>query len=225
MRILSRTQTWFASLVIAAAAFSSQTSGALTGTVSLTPGSSVVPGLVAPGTSAGTLLADLVAPFSFTTTAGTTSGTIVSAVYKESGGSLDFYYQVNSNTSSATSLARETDTSFTGWVTSVGYRTDGSTLVGGAFINGTQAPLTADRDTTGSTVGFNFNPPVSSEIGPGQSSNVLVISTNATSFVAGNASVIDGGAAIVSSFQPVPEPAALAACLLLGGLFMRRRSL
>src|SRR5215469_5087123 len=179
MRIRSRGKTWFAGLVIVAAAFSSQARGALPGTVTLGPSQNGVPGHVTSGTSAGTLLTDVVAPFSFTTTAGTTSGTIVTAVYQESGGSLDFYYQVNSNTSSATGLARETDTSFTGWTTALGYRTDGASLPGGLFSNGTQIPIGGDRDAAGSTVGFNFNPPVSSEIGPGQASDVLIISTNA----------------------------------------------
>jgi hypothetical protein len=53
---------------------------------------------------------------------------------------------------------------------------------------------------------------------------VLIIKTNATQFAPGNASVIDGGAATVASFQPIPEPAGIAACLLLGGLLLHRRS-
>src|SRR5713101_3397857 len=44
----------------------------------------------------GTLLATLSVPF--TTANGTTSGTLLSAVYREAGGTLDFYYQVTINT-------------------------------------------------------------------------------------------------------------------------------
>jgi hypothetical protein len=194
-----------------------------TGTI-LPPGGTVVPSLIAPGTSPGTLVAAISAQFSFTTTAGTTSGTIVSAVYREAGGTLDFYYQVNDGASSTSSIAREADTSYMGWTTDVNYRTDGSSLTGGGFVNGTLPPLGGDRDIPGSTIGFNFTPPVSSQIAPGTSSDVLIIKTNATSFTAGDASVIDGGAATVASFQPVPEPAGIAVCVLAGGLLLRRRS-
>jgi hypothetical protein len=81
-------------------------------------------------------------------------------------------------------------------------------------------------DVTFASLLVNFNPPVNAEIVPGQSSDVLVISTNATQFTAGNASVIDGGAAVVASFEPtgtIPEPAAIAASVLLAGLLIRRR--
>src|SRR5260370_25559987 len=50
------------------------------------------------GTAPGTLLASLASPF--VTSTGTDSGTLISAVYKESGGTLDFYYQVVLNTTS-----------------------------------------------------------------------------------------------------------------------------
>ncbi len=182
-----------------------------------TPGNSVSP-TNCTGQGAGTLLADLFVPFSFTTTAGTTSGTLESAVYLD-GSTLDFYYQVTNASTSATALARETDTNFKGFATNAGFRTDGSTFTGTSFVNGTVLPATADRDVTGSVVGFNFNlPDPKAEIGPGETSYVLIISTNATQFAPGNASIIDGGTETVAAFQPagvpvgaVPEPA-------LGGL-------
>src|SRR5579864_8598835 len=182
----------------------------LTGTVQVTPGNTVFPGLVPSGTSAGTLLAFLSSPFTYTTTSGTNSGFIDSAVYKEKSGTLDFYYQVFNNASSATALARETDVNFAGWTTWVGYRTDGGSLAGTMFKNGNNAPITADSNSNGSVIGFSFYPPTSppTEIGPGMDSYVLVISTNATTYSMGNASVIDGGTSTVAAFQPggVPEP-------------------
>jgi PEP-CTERM motif-containing protein len=75
-------------------------------------------------------------------------------------------------------------------------------------------PVTADRNGSGDAVGFNFNPDAN-KVQPGESSNVLVIQTNAISFASGWSSVIDGGATNVPTFQPTrvrisenaPEPA------------------
>ncbi|HEY6390894.1 MAG TPA: PEP-CTERM sorting domain-containing protein [Bryobacteraceae bacterium] len=198
----------------------------LTGTILTNPGDTVFPGFVPPGTAPGTLLASLVAPYSFVTTAGTTSGSLVSAVYRNSSGTLDFYYQVNNAASSATAIARETDDAFNGFLTWLGFRVDGSALAGPLFVDGTVGPVTGDRNGgTGAVVGFSFNPPDGAKILPGLHSNVLVISTNAVNFQAGNASVIDGGTQTVASFQPsaaTPEPASFAllglGLLAVGGI-------
>src|SRR5215831_15145892 len=87
----------------------------LIGTVPTAPGDSVFPGLVASGTDPGTLLAVVSAPF--TTSLGLNSGTLVSAVFREASGTLDFYYQVTNNATGPNcgvsvpcdSLSRETD--------------------------------------------------------------------------------------------------------------------
>lgn len=201
-------------------------SATLIGTVPLAPGDTVFPGLTA--SPPGTLLASLSVPF--VTTLGTTTGTLDSAVYRESGGTLDFYYQVVNNSRSIDAISRETDTTFTGFTTAVGYRIDGASLPGGVFVNGTVPPVTADRNGgTGDVVGFSFSPPDSAKIQPGMTSNVLVISTNATNFTSGDASVIDGGVATVASFGPasaVPEPGSmlLLGTGVLGLMSMRRRT-
>jgi len=205
-------------------------SASLIGTVPTAPGSTVVPGLVPPGTFPGTLLASLSAPFA--STLGTDSGTLISAVYAESGGTLDFYYQLLNNPTGAkcggagqvacNPLSRLTDSSFDSVATSLGFRTD----TGGPFVVGSVAPTTGDRNPGGDVVGFNFGPPESSKIAPGTNSDILVISTDATTFSSGNASVIDGGVATVASFAPapVPEPGSilLLASGMLGMFAMRR---
>ena len=192
---------------------------ALIGTVPVSPTQTISPGAVPSGTAPGTLLATLTSPYSFTTTAGTTSGTLSTAVYREAGGTLDFYYQVANSAGSSTAIARETDTNFAGFTIALGYRVDGGTLTGGGFANGTVAPVTGDLNAASNVVGFSFNPPDAAKILPGLTSDVLVVSTNATAFTAGNAAVIDGGTQTVAAFQPTaavgtPEPGSM---LLLGG--------
>lgn len=165
------------------------------------------------GMAPGTLLADMVDTFSYATTVGTTSGDIESAVYNDNG-TLDFYYQIANNASSADAILLVTATNFSGFTTDGGFRSDGSTLTGTTFVDGTLPPLTVDSSSTGSVIGFTFFPPTSAgpEIGPGMTSYVLIISTNATAFTAGNVSIISGGTFTGAAFQPTgstapsPEP-------------------
>lgn len=193
---------------------------------SLGPDNPLVPGgtaalLDATGAMPGALLADMMTPYSFTTTAGTTRGTVESAVYRESGGSVDFYFQVANSPASATAITLEINTSYEGFATDVYYRTDGGSfpLTGTTFIDGTlgKAPVAADRDATGSVVRFDFGTSDARNIHPGETSEVLIIATNASLFAPGNAVVSDGGGQIVASFQPttgIPEPGSM---MLMGG--------
>jgi len=209
--------------VIALVGFATTSTQAfLLGTTPTNPGDTVFPGLVPPGTPEGTLLASLVDPFSYSTTAGTTSGTVTTAVFREATGTLDFYYQVMVNAISATEIARLTGVNFAGFATAVGLRIDAV----GPFVAGTVTPVTADRNGSGAVVGFSFFPPNSAKIMPGLTSEILVISTNATAFTAGNLSVIDGGSQTLPAFQPtvpVSTPDSGSSFLLLGvgllGLF------
>jgi hypothetical protein len=155
------------------------------------------------------MLAVKFAPFSFTTSAGITHGVLKEEVFAEMGGTLDFYYIVFNQPDSATAVARESDLNFTGWATSVAFRSDGSQVPG--FVDGNVPPSSADMDGSGSTAGFNFGP-----ILPNQRSRVVVISTNAFSFTTSQ-SMVDGSGPLVT-FQPtVPEPASF---ILLGGGLM-----
>lgn len=65
---------------------------------------------------------------------------------------------------------------------------------------------------------------------PGMSSDYLVIETDASTFVQGTASVIDGGSGYTNSDAPVattiltvPEPATFGLLTLVGGILLGRR--
>jgi len=142
--------------------------------------------------------------------------TLTAAVYSDPGnifgaGDLDFVYQVSNSASSVDSIGRVTAIDFTGFSTDVGYTPSGSTLPGGLFVDGTVAPELVDR-VSADVVGFSFNAPLTLLVGPGQTSTVLVIETDATNFTAGNVNLIDGSVSQVNAFQPtvVPEPTSFA---------------
>lgn len=162
------------------------------------------------GDTSGTLDAFMASPFSYTSTSGTTSGTVYSAVYDD-GGTLDFYYQVVNNSSSATSIAQLSAFDFVGFTTNAAYIINGASL-GVGFANGTIAPQLTSVEA-GDTVNFNYNSPsASGVIPPGDTSDVVIISTNATFYKAGGDSVQDGGSSgTLAAFEPnsVPEPASL----------------
>jgi hypothetical protein len=189
----------------------------LFGTNPVVPGATVSSGVVplGPGNLPGTLLASQSAPFSAFT--GSDSGTVVSAVYQEAGGTLDFYYQVDLNATAANCggsgqiacdpLERLTVSSFAGFQTSVGIIEKGSFL-GGAFTNGLDMPATVDRNSSGNVVGFDFNSSSgsSSAILPGTDSFVVVVTTDATTFTNGYASVIDSIPSTTGSYAPLFTP-------------------
>lgn len=181
---------------------------------SLVAGSTCVPPDDA-GDAAGSMLAVQFDPFTFATAAGTTAGVLKTEVFREAGGTLDFYYILFNTPTSATSLTRESDLDFTGWNTSVAFRSDGSQVPG--FVDGDIAPLSADRDPSGATIGFTFGP-----IPPNERSRVVVVSTNATSFGLGDA-IIDGSGPLATFEPAVPEPGSLllvASSIVL--IFIRR---
>lgn len=89
---------------------------------------------------------------------------------------------------------------------------------------GNQAASTADRSVDG-VVGFNFLPGLLGKITPGETSDILIVRTNATTFTAGTMGIIDGTAGFAAAFQPsgapplvgpIPEPGTFG--LLASGL-------
>ena len=217
----SGVQKWVCGLLLALTFLmvSGAQAAPLTGTVLTDPGLTVFPGMTID--DPGTLLASMVTPWSFVVpppTGGTTSGELRSAVYMNTTGTLDFYYQVVNDASSSTDIARESDANFAGFETWTGFRLDGASLPGGIFTDGGILPFTADRDGAGIVVGFNFGPLPGDRILEGTTSAVLVISTNATMYTIGNASIIDGGTATVEAFQPAAIPEPSTAMLVCAGL-------
>lgn len=98
--------------------------------------------------------------------------------------------------------------SFSGFKTDVG------------FITGSgEVPNTVDRTAApGSVIGFNYLG--SNQVDPGDSTDGLIIETNATHFAPGLLSLQDMSAVSAASFEPataIPEPSSLA---LFGGAVM-----
>ena len=185
--------------------------------VALPTSGQVTPNVFNP--AGGTLLASLAQPF----TNPAFTGSLRAAVVRNELNTLDFYYQITNDPNSLTAIGRESNFDFTGFTSSVFYRTDNAAGLGG-FVVGAETPDTADRDA-GGVVGFNFNQGTagSGKIDPGETSSIVVIRTNATLFAPGLSSIINGGQVTLATFMPViPEPATTSAvALMLTGLLRR----
>src|SRR5688500_8828291 len=121
-------------MVIAGAVALAWTGSSAVAQVALPASSQVTPNQFNP--AAGAVVASVNAPF----TSASFTGSLRSAVV-QNGSTLDFYYQVTNDANSTTSLGRETNFNFSGFATSVFYRSDNA---GGAagFVAGTETPDT-----------------------------------------------------------------------------------
>ena len=190
-------------------------------------------GGVCPGTldifnnTPGTLLASTSSSFTALDNTGVAkyNGTVRAAVYRNLSNTLDFYYQFTNNSSSVDSVGRLTMTNFTGFTTDVGYRMGNWD---GNFLAANQAALSADRSSTGGTVGFGFGA-LSSQINPGETSASLVIRTNAINYTSGSVTTQNGAVWTAAAYAPttgVPEPGTfvLLGAGLIGLAAFRRRA-
>jgi hypothetical protein len=111
-------------------------------------------------------------------------------------------------------LHRFTVSSFAAFGTDVSYS---------SFSSGVP-PTFIDRGLPGDVVGFNYPTPVpqiliGNPIGPGQTSSLMVVQTNAVNFTFTLASVIDGSVTMVASLAPapiIPEPGSIVLAAMAG---------
>lgn len=150
-------------------------------------------------------------PYSFGSISGYLTSSVIAGDTDNPYGGLTFTYLLESSLASTSQLHRLTINDFGGWLTDFSYQLP---AVG---IN----PITFDRGFgSGDVVGFTWlGAPVGyGAINPGGSGSLLVIQTNAPSYQATTASVIDGVTASVNSLAPaVPEPSTMA-LLALGAI-------
>lgn len=167
-------------------------------------------------------------------TAGTFSGIIRAAVYRNTLGTLDFYYQVSRTGpgSGGSDLIKTLTASiFSGFSTDV-YRSILSPDGGTFFLNNSQpaiTPLTtAGRTANGQVLTLTFALPGQNGIAGTDTTSTYVFRTNATQYTTGFASIQDGTSISGNAFEPlaVPEPGTWTMFGLGAGLIgvtMRRR--
>ena len=168
----------------------------------------------------------LIASQSFTGSALTFSATFRQAVYRNTAGTLDFYYQVDRTGIGSDGSDEEIDgftvSNFAGWVVD-GYASGPDPDGAGFFVaannpnlaNGTPSGSTTTfgRSSNGAIVRVNFG---LNGLSGSENSATYVFRTNAFAFTSGTFGVIDGSTLSGTTFAPtVPEPATWA--MMLGG--------
>lgn len=132
-------------------------------------------------------------------------------------------------------ISRVTIGNFSGFLTDMGVETNTPPPGSPPFTSGTNAPNNVERSASGGVLAWDFNCPgppactTTNEIGPGQTSVLLEVETNAQQVVPGNISIQNETAGTQPALGPaVPEalwvPAlGLFGGALAGGYVIRRR--
>ena len=173
-------------------------------------------------TTQGTLLNSMTA----TVAAATYNASYASAVYRNTSGTLDFYYQVLTNSINATDEINGISAfNFAGYTVNTFVSTadpDGASALFAAANNpnsdgpgGTSLGFTstAERSGAGGTVRVNFG--ANGLEAAGERSATYIFRTSATGYGPGTFTSTDGSTVTVTAFSPAPEPASWA--LMLAG--------
>jgi hypothetical protein len=180
-------------------------------------GGTLFPAPAGPGPSGGAVqlastgFVPFVSPGSF-------SGTLRSSVFSNDANnpfgpnSMTFVYELSNDAVSNNAIARMTLGSYTG------FQTDGS------YVAGAGLPPTLIDRLTADVVGFSFTQFGPGPLVPGSSTARMVIHTDAPTFIASTAAVIDSGQVSgIVALAPIPEPASLSLLALSGLAVLRRR--
>jgi hypothetical protein len=152
---------------------------------------------------------------------GTFTANATASVYSDTNnmfcaGCLDFVYMVT-RTGGNDAIERITAGDFAGYSVDAGVVTDSPGF----------GPLSVERNANGSVVGFNYTGVAN--LTDSQSTQLLVVQTDALSFVPGLLSIQDQQAANGIGFAPAPEPVSMsllgAGLGLIGLARLRRKKL
>jgi hypothetical protein len=125
-------------------------------------------------------------------------GSYTNAVYEESGGTLDFYYQVTLASDSTDGITDIVASGFQNALADMGYRSDGGSL-GGYLVNGSVVPTSVTRGASGDSIDWDVV-----GLNPGDTSTVLEVHTNATDYAHGTVEITNGGNTVEEfAFVPV----------------------
>lgn len=144
------------------------------------------------------------------------TGTLYTDIYQESLannplGGLTFVYRVVNNSTSSHDLNRLTLNQWGSFLADASFDAFGPPA-------GAHSPHTADRNGAGDVIGFNFVSAffTANSIKPGSDSTLLILQSDAPTYVPGTASLINGSVAVARTFAPsVPDGGATV--LMLGG--------
>ena len=149
----------------------------------------------------------------------TFAGSLAVAVYRNTGGTLDFYYQFSrtgAGTTNSDAVESITGANFAGYSVDA-FFSDADLDGAGIFTasNNPGAAATARRNLDGGVVGVNFDP--SNPLGGTEVSATYIFRTNARDYAPGTFGVLDGSSLQGTAYQPtgaVPEPATWAMFIL-----------